>query len=95
LDRTGLADILDTLSNVTCLAPTNQAFNAAGNPDVKLNVSDLSNALMFHTIPQPLYSDFLKSGQTFKSANNETIKVTVQGTDIFFNDAKVIQKNVL
>lgn len=95
LNRTRLADVLDHLSNVTCLGPNDQAFIDAGMPDTKLNESDLAGALLFHTIPQPLYSNFLQSGQTFTTANNATVRVSFVDGDIFFNDAKVIEANVL
>ncbi|RDW57500.1 hypothetical protein BP6252_13760 [Coleophoma cylindrospora] len=95
LNRTGLSSTLDHLNNVTCLGPSDQAFLQAGSPDIKANVSTLTNALMFHTIPEPLYSNFLQDGQTFTSLSNGTIRVTLKDGDIFFNDAKVTQANVI
>jgi uncharacterized surface protein with fasciclin (FAS1) repeats len=95
LNRTGLASVLDHVNNVTCLGPSDDAFLQAGNPDSKLNASDLSTALLFHTIPQPLYSNFLTDGQTFKSLSNATVRVSFKDGDIYFNDAKVTQSNVL
>jgi uncharacterized surface protein with fasciclin (FAS1) repeats len=87
--------VLDHVNNVTCLGPNDQAFLQAGSPDIKANVSDLASALAFHTIPQPLYSNFLQDGQTFTSLTNDTIRVTIRDGAYFFNDAKAIQLNVL
>jgi hypothetical protein len=84
------------LNNVTCLGPNDQAFLQAGSPDIKDNVTELaSEYLALHTIPQPLYSNFLQDGQTFMSLSNDTIRVTIQDGAIYFNDAKAIQLNVL
>jgi uncharacterized surface protein with fasciclin (FAS1) repeats len=87
--------VLDHINNVTCLGPSDQAFLQAGSPDSKANVSTLSTALAFHTIPEVLYSNFLQDGQTFTSLTNETIRVTFQDGAIFFNDAKAIQLNTM
>lgn len=87
--------MLDHVNNVTCLGPSDQAFLQAGNPDSKANDTTLSNALLFHTIPQPLYSNFLQDGQTFTSVSNDTIRVTIRDGAYYFNDAKAIQLNVL
>ncbi|KAH9204013.1 FAS1 domain-containing protein [Leptodontidium sp. 2 PMI_412] len=95
LNRTGLSSILDHTNNVTCLGPSDQAFLDAGSPDIKANVSALTNALMFHTIPQPLYTNFLTDGQTFKTLSNATVRVTRKDGDIYFNDAKLTRSNVI
>ncbi|KAE9374020.1 FAS1 domain-containing protein [Stipitochalara longipes BDJ] len=95
LNRTGLSSVLDHINNVTCLGPNDKAFLQAGSPDSKANVSALTSALTFHTIPQPLYSNFLQDGQTFTSLSNDTIRVTIQNGAYYFNDAKAIQLNVL
>ncbi|RDW82984.1 hypothetical protein BP5796_04475 [Coleophoma crateriformis] len=95
LDRTGLSSVVDHLNNVTCLGPSDQAFLQAGSPDVKANASALTNDILFHTIQQPLYSNFLQDGQTFASLSNATIRVTLKDGDIFFNDARVMHANVM
>jgi uncharacterized surface protein with fasciclin (FAS1) repeats len=87
--------VLDHFKNVTCLGPSDKAFRDAGNPDSKANVSALTSALAFHTIPMPLYSNFLKDGQTFKTLSNQTVRITIKSGAIYFNDAKVTQMNVL
>jgi transforming growth factor-beta-induced protein len=46
LTNAGLYNALDHTSNVTCLAPSNNAFRAAGNPQTTLNSTDLSSALL-------------------------------------------------
>jgi hypothetical protein len=96
LNRTGPNSVLDHINNVTCLGPSNQAFLEAGSPDTKANISALTTALAFHTIPMPLYSNFLADVQTLSSLSNDSVRVTIMsGGVIIFNDAKVTQLNVL
>jgi uncharacterized surface protein with fasciclin (FAS1) repeats len=99
LNRTGLWSTLDGAKNVTCLGPSNAAFKAAGDVDVKANETDLSDALFFHTLPEVAYSDFLYDGQEFTSLQKGTVRVRIEegnGTRaIYFNNAKVINANVL
>lgn len=42
LSDTGAYDSIDTTPNVTCLGPSNEAFEAAGNPQHKLNKTELT-----------------------------------------------------
>lgn len=95
LDNAGIWSTLDHARNVTCLAPTTQAFAAAGDPQNSLNASALAQALLFHTLPMPTYTNFMTDGQVIKSLSGELVKITMKNNDIFFNDAKVLAKNVL
>jgi transforming growth factor-beta-induced protein len=95
LNKTGLYPTLDHAPNVTCLAPNTNAFTNAGNPQTVLNASELSGALLYHTLPMPLYTSFLTDGQEITSLANLTVRVTVNDSGIWFNDAKVIGENVL
>lgn len=95
INRTDLWDDLDGSSNYTCLGPSNQAFLDAGNPETTLNESALATAMRMHTIPQPLYTSFLVDGQEYPSDNNLTIRVSLKGNDIYFNDAKVTNSNII
>ncbi|EGC44760.1 conserved hypothetical protein [Histoplasma capsulatum var. duboisii H88] len=95
LRRTSLGPVLDTLRNVTCIGPTDDAFEQAGNPDENAESGDLTKALTFHTLTEPVYTNFLTDGQIFTTVSNDTILVTVNATGIFFNDAKLVKKNVL
>lgn len=46
LTNAGLWDAIDHSANITCLGPSNSAFQAAGNPQLSLNSSALSSALL-------------------------------------------------
>ncbi|OLN85953.1 Fasciclin-like arabinogalactan protein-like protein 6 [Colletotrichum chlorophyti] len=95
LDKTKLWKDLDAKPNITCLAPNTDAFREAGNPQNELGNEDLKNALLFHTLPQVSYSNFLTDGQEFISLSNNIVRVTVRDNEIWFNDAKVVSPNVL
>lgn len=96
LVRTNLTDTLNNFPNVTCLAPDNGAFKAAGDPQNSLPVANLTDALTFHTLPGAQYSTGLKDGDIFTAVNGGTVQVHVDkdGT-MFFNDAKVLNMNVI
>jgi uncharacterized surface protein with fasciclin (FAS1) repeats len=95
LNRTNLWDTLNTFPNVTCLAPNNVAFSAAGSPQTNLGVNQLGEALKFHTIAGATYSPLLHDGLMLSSVNGAPIKVSVNGSGTYFNDAKVLQSNVI
>jgi len=99
LNKTGLWPALDGSKNVTCLGPNDQAFKNAGSPDSVLNGTTLSDAILFHTLPEVAYSDYLYDGQMFKTLQNGTVKVRIQGSgnsrNVWFNNAKLVEPNVL
>lgn len=99
LNRTRLWTALEGKKNITCLGPNNAAFQAIGNPDISLNTTALTSALLYHTLPEVAYSDFLVDGQEFTSLQNGTVRVRIEDSNgtraIWFNNAKVINPNVL
>ena|SRR5438045_2538637 len=95
LVRTNLTDVLNSFPNVTCLAPNNVAFSSAGSPDENLDPNALADALKFHTIAGALYSPLVHDGDLFTAVNGLKIKVTLRAGAIYFNDAKVLQSNVI
>jgi uncharacterized surface protein with fasciclin (FAS1) repeats len=95
IDQTDLWDDLDNSSNYTCLGPNDAAFTAAGNPEEHLNQSALQDTMQLHVIPQPLYTNFLQDGQEYLADNNKTIRISIRGQDLYFNDAKVLQSNIM
>jgi uncharacterized surface protein with fasciclin (FAS1) repeats len=95
INRTGIWDDLDDSQNYTCLGPTNIAFANADHPEINFNDSALTTALRMHTIPQVLYTNFLEDGQEYLSDNNLAIRVTIVGGDLYFNDAKVTNPNIM
>ncbi|KAH7121597.1 FAS1 domain-containing protein [Dactylonectria macrodidyma] len=86
---------LDTAYNVTCLAPTTEAFKKAGDPQVTASKDEVSQLLLAHTLGEVTYSNFLTDGQVIGTLNNTKVTVHFKGKDIYFNNAKVIEANVL
>ncbi|KAF7553714.1 hypothetical protein G7Z17_g3465 [Cylindrodendrum hubeiense] len=95
LKKSGLWPRIDTSSNVTCLAPSTEAFKNAGDPQVSGSKSEVGGVVLHHTLGQVAYSNFLEDGMVFESLNNTKITVTFKGDDIYFNNAKLIEANVL
>ena len=48
-----------------------------------------------HTVGVPLYTPYLVDGMVVPSLGALNITITLRGDDIYFNDAKVVQPNVL
>ncbi|GKU10866.1 unnamed protein product, partial [Fusarium langsethiae] len=65
---------LDTSRNVTCLAPSTQAFKNAGSPEVKLSKPDLTGALLAHTLNEVTYSNYLRDGQVVGTLNKTEVR---------------------
>ncbi|KAF4333401.1 transforming growth factor-beta-induced ig-h3 [Fusarium beomiforme] len=95
LIKAGLWPALDALKNVTCLAPSTQAFKDAGSPDVKLSKEALGGALLAHTLDEVTYSNYLRDGQVIGTLNKTEVRVSIIGDNIYFNNAKIIEPNVL
>ena len=93
LDTTGLAPVLDTTTNVTCLTPTDQAFLTAGTSSD--NITALGDLVAFHVLNEPVYTSFLQDGDEFQTLNNQTVRVSILNGDIYFNDALLTKPNVL
>lgn len=96
LARTGLGFQVDVTQNLTCLAPADSGFLAAGAPENQTNLQDVEQLILFHTLTIPIYSSFLTNGMEFTTYSNETVRVTVDdnGT-IMINDAIVISTDVM
>ena len=60
-----------------------------------LNSTELSGALLFHTLPMPVYSPYLQGGMVLQSLGGGNVTVAKVDGEIYFNDAKVISPNVL
>lgn len=85
---------------MTCLGPSDAAFKAAGNPDRELDRTALTSAMLSHTLNEVAYSDFLYDGQEFTTLQNGTVRVRIDDPEggnrtIYFNNAKVVNANVL
>ena len=76
-------------------APTNAAFEALPEGTVEHllkpeNKAALANILQYHVTPGKYSKDFLKKFKKLGQANNQDVKVEVQGNDVFIGGAKIV-----
>lgn len=48
-----------------------------------------------HTLKEVTYTTFLKDGQILETMGDGTVTVHIKGNDIYFNNAKIVNANVL
>ena len=91
------ADLAGTLSTdgpFTVFAPTDAAFAAlpAGLLDALLAdpTGELTNILLYHVVGGTALSTDLSDGQTITTLNGQDVTITINGGNVFVNDAQVI-----
>jgi hypothetical protein len=89
-----LADDLSGDGPFTVFAPTDAAFNAlpAGVLDELLldPTGALADILLYHVLGATVLSTDLSDGQTAMTLQGDDIIVTIDGSDVFINNAQVI-----
>jgi uncharacterized surface protein with fasciclin (FAS1) repeats len=95
-----LPALTNPFSQLTVFAPTNDAFAAAltalGLTTGQLLASqDLADILLYHVLGAEVVSGDLTNGQIAAPLNTDnTLKVTIDGTDVFINQAQVTAANL-
>jgi transforming growth factor-beta-induced protein len=91
-----LPALTDPHSEYTVFAPDNDAFDAAvtalGVADINalLNLPDLADILLYHVLGSEVASSAVTNGLITPTLNpNNTLKLTVDGTDVYANQATV------
>ncbi|MEO1258856.1 MAG: fasciclin domain-containing protein [Bacteroidota bacterium] len=93
-----LADDLSGAGPFTVFAPTDDAFDAL--PPNLLNVlladptGDLEDILLYHVLGAEVFSTDLTDGQMATTLQGEDITVTIDGSDIFINQALVTMADI-
>ncbi|KAL9023083.1 MAG: hypothetical protein Q9180_008402 [Flavoplaca navasiana] len=96
LTQAELVDTVQSLSDVTIFAPNNSAFNAIGSSLGNLTMEMLSDILTYHVVNGTVaYSSMLENDMTVPSLAGGELRISVEGTDIFVNSAKVLIPDVL
>jgi uncharacterized surface protein with fasciclin (FAS1) repeats len=96
----GLGGALDGPGELTLVAPTNQAFSKLSAATVDFLVSDagkdtLTGILLYHVFKGIFVSSELSDGITVDTLQGGTVEVSVNGGNVFFNNAKAVQVDIL
>jgi len=99
LQTAGLVDTLNGQGPFTVFAPTNEAF-AKLDPALlqqllTTDVSTLREILLYHVVAGQIISTQLENGQEVKTVQGAELKVTVNASGTFINDAMVIIPDVM
>lgn len=82
--------------DVTIFAPTDGAFAAIANLVGTLSTEQLTTILTYHVVQGTVgYSTTLSNGAMLTTLQGGMVRVTVNGSSIFINSAKVVTPDVL
>jgi uncharacterized surface protein with fasciclin (FAS1) repeats len=98
LTAAGLVDAVNSLTDVTIFAPSNEAFRAIGSALGTLSAQDLVSILGFHVLPQQVrFSTDLLAADQMSLATLQGTNVTIRrdGANVFVNSARVVLTDVL
>ncbi|TEB33757.1 FAS1 domain-containing protein [Coprinellus micaceus] len=96
LQTANLTDFVDTTPKFTCFAPTDAAFEAAGVDIKAMNVTQIADALKYHSIVGDVaYSTALEDGQEYQTLLGIPVTVRKRDNQLFINDVAVLQGNVI
>lgn len=97
LEASGLDTPLSGPGQFTLFAPTDAAFTLLGDAVDELLLDPtgaLANVLLYHLVGGVALSADLSDGMEIQTAQGELITVTIDGDDIFINDAQVIMPDI-
>lgn len=94
LTNTSLAATVDTTADLTIFVPNNAAFQRIGGNLANLSTAELAGILRYHVVPSLAYSSTLTNG-SFPTLNGTNLTITIEGSSVYVNNARVIQPNVL
>ena len=96
----GLASKLNGTEQLTLLAPTNDAFTAAGITSAvleSLSSNDVANILYYHVIPSKILAADMPAGPNAKvlTFNGDSVFVTKNSNGVFVNGIKVAETDII
>ncbi len=98
LEKANLIVALEANGPFTVFAPTDDAFMAAGidldDFETAEQIATLADVLTYHVVLGKVMSTDLSDGMTAVALNGDNLTVSISGTDVSINDAKVILANV-
>merc|ERR1712086_1022226 len=80
----------------TVFAPTNAAFAAVPNIAAILkDIPQLTNILKYHVVAGEVLSSQLKDGEQVQTLEGQKVNITIAGSDVSVDKAKVVKANVV
>jgi uncharacterized surface protein with fasciclin (FAS1) repeats len=98
LQAAGLVDTLKGMGPFTVFAPTDDAFNKlpAGTVDALLkDIPTLKNILLYHVASGKYLAADIAKMTTIKTVQGSNLSVTVSGSTVMINNAKVIIADIM
>jgi len=91
-----LASTLDTLPDITCFIPDNEAFQNIASTLATASPEDLTRILQYHAVNGSVgYSGGLQNGSTLTTLAGLDVTIQVSNGSIFVNSARVVTPDVL
>jgi uncharacterized surface protein with fasciclin (FAS1) repeats len=94
LNAAGLVDQLKQQGPFTVFVPSDEAFSKMSSSALTSLLNDrdqLTKVLTYHVVPGLLTADDLADKTSVTTLNGADLKVSMQGGDLYVNDAKVIR----
>ncbi|KAF3933617.1 Stabilin-2 [Dactylella cylindrospora] len=88
-----LIDELDSTPGATCFAPADEAIDAAAPVLRNLTDQQLIEAIQFHTLLDPFYTNDLSDGMKLKTWLGPEITVNIRSGQYFFNGVRARSTN--
>lgn len=95
LTATDLVSTVESLSDVTIFAPSNDAFAAIGSATSNLSTEALAGILQYHVVQGTVGYSSVLSNTTLETVGGGNVTITIIDGSVYVNSAKVITPDVL
>lgn len=96
LEQAELTDAVDTAEDLTVFAPNNEAFQKIGSALPNLTMEQVAGILQYHVVNGTVgYSSTLTNGTKLTAMDGNELTITIDGSNVFVNSAKVVTPDVL
>jgi uncharacterized surface protein with fasciclin (FAS1) repeats len=101
LNTVDLAKAIDNNPGITCFAPSQEAFDAAGYPEKNLPFDSLKSTVLYYALDDTKYSPDLKAGAKYPTLlSNQSVTILRESGSLYVQGirgdrAKVVRGNVI
>ncbi|KUJ14993.1 Fasciclin-domain-containing protein, partial [Mollisia scopiformis] len=95
LTQADLVSTVDSLTDVTIFAPSNEAFSSIGSLLGNLTTEELTGILTYHVVNGTVGYSTMLTNTTLKTVGGGNVTIRVQDDGVFVNEAKVTVPDVL